>query len=82
MSVILQHTFCLARRIQGEGHCNKSRLALYLPGLGKVKMLAQYPQMLGELFGGAAMTRRRRLRQYEQYENLEAHADGKDVSQE
>ena len=42
---LLQHTFCLARRIQGESHCNNSRLALYLPSLGKVKMLTQSLQI-------------------------------------
>ena len=45
-SALLQHTFCLARGIQGESHCNNSRLALYLPSLGKVKMPTQYPQIV------------------------------------
>ena len=45
---LLQHEFCLAKRIQGESHCNNSRLE-YLPGLGKVKMLTQ---VLGGLFWG------------------------------
>ena len=58
-----QPTFCLARRIQSESHCNYSRLDLYLPSLGKDEdghtISADF---LGELFGGAAMTRRGRLR--------------------
>ena len=42
---LLQHTFCLAGRIHSESHCNYSRLDLYLPSLGKVKMVTQYPQI-------------------------------------
>ena len=38
----------LARRVHGESHCNYSRLELYLPSLGNVKMLTQYPQIAWE----------------------------------
>ena len=58
-----QPTFCLARRIHSESHCNYSRLDLYLPSLGKDEDgHTVSADCLGELFGGAAMTRRRRLR--------------------
>ena len=42
---LLQHAFCLARRIHSERHCKYSRLDLCLPSLGKVKIVTQYPQI-------------------------------------
>ena len=36
----------LVGRVHGESHCNYSRLELYLPRLGRVKMLKQYTQIV------------------------------------
>ena len=58
---LLQHTFCLAGRVHSESHCHHFRLELYLPSLGNVKSSLNTRRLLG-LFGGAAMTRYKRLR--------------------
>ena len=47
-----QPTFCLARRIHSQSYCNYSRLGLYLPSLGKVNMVTQYPQIAWEIVWG------------------------------
>ena len=55
---LLQHAFCicgLAGKVHGGSHCSYSRLELYMPSLGKVKILSQYPQIA---WGGCLGVRR------------------------
>ena len=46
----------LAAGVHGESPCDFSHLELYLPRLGKVKMLTQYPQIV---WGGGCLGVRR-----------------------